>query len=146
MKKITVIILILMMVFGNTVGLAASGSDVAQPFASAFFTGYGTTLSNSGNCVIKIIFSATGTEICDEIGVANFMVQRYDEGLGWYDLTGLVPGQTGEDMMSYTYSLYFQGVEDEIYRVQVVFTSTIDGRTEYKSYTSGAIRCRQNAN
>ena len=56
----------------------------------------------------------------------------------------MVIGETGENVVSYTFSKYFQGVLGERYRVQVVFVSIIDGSAEYKTYTSGVITAKQN--
>ena len=142
MKRMISIILVALLMLGC---MAPAYAELEiSPYYSEYFSSYGTVLSNVGNCIIKIVFAADGTEICDEIGVATFQVQRYDENGNWEDVTGMVVGETGENVVSYTFSKYFQGVLGERYRVQVTFVSYIDGSAEYKTYTSGVITAKQN--
>lgn len=137
MKRFVSLAFAVMLIFACTVGAYAESELVL--YNSDYFSGYGVTLSNQGSAMIKIVFSADGAEICDEIGVATFEVEKYDEGTGWTNVSGLINGQTGSNTLSYTFSKYFQGVEDERYRVQVTFVSTIDGHSEFKTHTSGVI-------
>ena len=143
MKKVVSIFLAALLMTSLMLVPAYAELDVGL-YNSDYFSSYGTVLSNVGNCIIKIVFAADGTEICDEIGVATFQVQRYDENGNWEDVTGMVVGETGENVVSYTFSKYFQGVLGERYRVQVTFVSYIDGSAEYKTYTSGVITAKQN--
>ena len=142
MKKVVSIFLAALLMTSLMLVPAYAELDVGL-YNSDYFSSYGTTLSNVGNCIIKIVFAADGTEICDEIGVATFEVQKYT-GTGWENVTGMVIGETGENVVSYTFSKYFQGVLGERYRVQVTFMSSIDGSTEFKTYTSGVITAKQN--
>jgi len=145
MKKLISILLVFMLICSMVIPTACAEIEFSS-HASEYFSSYGTTLSNEGNSLIKIVFTVEGTEICDELGVATFSVQKYHEDTGiWEDVTGLVSGQTREDVLTYTFSKYFQGVEDEIYRVQVTFISVIDGEVETKAYTSGAIMAKRQA-
>ena len=67
---------------------------LAETRASNYFTSYGTTMSAPGNGGIAITFRAVGTDICNQIGVANYQVfKETDEG--WVAVSGLLSGQTG---------------------------------------------------
>ena len=137
MKKFVSMVLAVMLLFVCTVSTYAESELI--PYNSDYFANYGVSLSNEGSAMIKIVFSADGAEICDEIGVATFLVERYDENGNWENVSGLINGQTGSNTLSYTFSKYFQGVEGERYRVQVTFVSIIDNSAEYKTHTSGVI-------
>ena len=138
MKRFVSLAFAVMLIFACTVGAYAESELVL--YSSDYFSGYGVTLSNQGSAMIKIVFSADGAEICDEIGVATFEIEKYNEDNGaWENVSGLINGQTGSNTLSYTFSRYFQGVEDERYRVQVTFVSIIDNSAEYKTHTSGVI-------
>ena len=119
-----------------------SHAEDSAPYASAFFTSYGTTLSKEGNGRIKIIFSATGTNICNKIGVASYTVERLDDYGNWVNVSGLLNGSTGTNLNTYTFSRYFNGVRGETYRVQVVFTCIINNDGETQNYTSGMITAK----
>ena len=43
--------------------------------ASDYFTSYGTSMTAVGSGRIAITFKAVGTDICNQIGVANYCVQ-----------------------------------------------------------------------
>ena len=137
MKKFVSMVLAVMLLFVCTVSTYAESELI--PYNSDYFANYGVSLSNEGSAMIKIVFSADGAEICDEIGVATFLVERYDENGNWENVSGLINGQTGSNTLSYTFSKYFQGVEGERYRVQVTFVYIIDGHSEFKTHTSGVI-------
>jgi len=141
MKRLLSLTLVILMAF-PCMALAAQPEEIA-PYASNYFTSYGTSLGNQGNGVILITFSTTGTGICDTIGVANFWVERRDDNGNWENVTGVVPGQTASGVVTYTFSKYFQGVPGETYRVQVVFISLRNGGGETKSYTSATIKARR---
>jgi len=115
-------------------------AEEAVPYASAYFSSYGASLTKVSSGRIKISFSATGTGICTRIGVASYMVQKLDSDGTWDDVTGLLPGSTGTNTTTYTFSKYFNGVRGETYRVKVVFTCTLNGDSETKSYTSGRVK------
>lgn len=110
--------------------------------ASDYFTSYGTSLSAPGSGRIGITFKAVGTDICNQIGVANYTVEKLDENGNWYNVSGALSGQTGTNVASYTFGRYFQGVAGETYRIQVTFCCTINNSSEYKSYTSGRITAK----
>lgn len=114
---------------------------LAETRASNYFTSYGTTMSAPGSGRIAITFRAVGTDICNQIGVANYQVfKETDEG--WVAVSGLLSGQTGTNVASYTFGRYFQGVAGETYRIQVTFYCAIGTGCEHKSYTSGRITAK----
>lgn len=115
---------------------------LAETRASNYFTSYGTTMSAPGNGLIAITFKAVGTGLCNQIGVANYYVQRLDDNGNWYNVSSTFSGQTGTNVASYTFGRYFQGVAGETYRIQVTFLCTINNGTETKSYTSGRITAK----
>ena len=109
---------------------------------SAYFTSYGTSMSAPGGGGINITFKAVGTDICNQIGVVNYHVERLDEDGNWENVSGALSGQTGTNVASYTFGRYFQGVAGETYRIQVTFVCVIDNSMETKSYTSGRITAK----
>lgn len=115
---------------------------LAETRASNYFTSYGTTMSAAGGGGINITFKAVGTDICNQIGVASYHVQRLDDDGSWDDVSGLLSGQTGTNVASYTFGRYFQGVAGETYRIQVTFYCAIGTGSEFKSYTSGRITAK----
>ena len=114
-------------------------SACAESRASNYFSSYGTTMGAVGNGGIAINFKAVGTDICNQIGVASYHVQKQNDDGEWVDVSGLLSGQTGTNVASYTFGRYFQGVAGETYRIQVVFVCVINNSMESKSYTSGRI-------
>lgn len=114
---------------------------LAETRASNYFTSYGTTMSAPGNGGIAITFRAVGTDICNQIGVANYQVFK-ETDLGWVAVSGELSGQTGTNVASYTFGRYFQGVAGETYRIQVTFLCCIGTGVETKSYTSGRITAK----
>ena len=114
----------------------------AETRASNYFSSYGTTMSAAGGGGINITFKAVGTGLCNQIGVANYMVQKKNDAGNWEDVSGLLSGQTGSNVASYTFGRYFQGVAGETYRVKVTFYCAIGTGSEYKSYTSGTVTAR----
>ena len=115
---------------------------VADTKASNYFSSYGTSGSAIGGGQIYITFRAVGTDICNQIGVASYHVQRLDDDGSWDDVSGLLSGQTGTNVASYTFGRYFQGVAGETYRIQVTFICCINNGVEHKSYTSGRITAK----
>ena len=114
----------------------------AETRASNYFSSYGTTMSAAGGGGINITFKAVGTGLCNQIGVASYHVDRLDENGNWVNVSGLLSGQTGTNVASYTFGRYFQGVAGETYRIQVTFTCIINNSGETKSYTSGRITAK----
>ena len=137
MKNVVSILLILTLLCSCIFSAA-----LAETRASNYFSSYGTTMSAPGNGGIAITFRAVGTDICNQIGVATYQVQRRDDAGNWEDVSGLLSGQTGSNVASYTFGRYFQGVAGETYRVKVTFLCTINNSTETKSYTSGTVTAR----
>ena len=115
---------------------------LAETRASNYFSSYGTSMSAPGSGRIGITFRAVGTDICNQIGVATYQVQRRDDAGNWEDVSGLLSGQTGSNVASYTFGRYFQGVAGETYRVKVTFLCSIGTGVETKSYTSGTVTAR----
>lgn len=113
-----------------------------QLYSSDYFDGYGTTLTACGNGRIKIVFTAFGADLCDQIGVANYMVQELGDDGRWVDVSGLLNGETGRNMLSYTFGRYFNGVAGETYRVKVTFICIKGGGYETKNFTSGRIKAK----
>ena len=115
---------------------------LAETRASNYFSSYGTSMSAPGSGAIAITFKAVGTDICNQIGVASYTVQRLGDDGSWDDVSGLLSGQTGTNVASYTFGRYFQGVAGETYRIQVTFVCCIGTGMESKSYTSGRITAK----
>ena len=115
---------------------------IAETRASNYFTSYGTSMSAPGNGLIGITFRAVGTDICNQIGVANYQVQKLNDDGDWVVVSGSLSGQTGTNVASYTFGRYFQGVAGETYRIQVTFLCIIGTGYETKSYTSGRITAK----
>ena len=137
MKNVLSIMLILTLLCSCVFSYA-----IAETRASNYFTSYGTSMSAPGNGLIGITFRAVGTDICNQIGVANYCVQKLNDDGEWVYCSGTLSGQTGTNVASYTFGRYFQGVAGETYRIQVTFLCTINNSTETKSYTSGRITAK----
>lgn len=116
-------------------------AEEPAPRSSNYFTSYGTSASAIGGGQIYITFRAVGTGICNQIGVASYHVQKLTD-YGWVDVSGLLSGQTGSNVVSYTFGRYFQGIPGETYRIQVVFYSAIGSSCEHKYYTSGRVTAK----
>jgi hypothetical protein len=99
-------------------------------------------MSAPGNGLIGITFRAVGTDICNQIGVANYHVEKLNDDGEWVNVSGALSGQTGTNVASYTFGRYFQGVAGETYRIQVTFFCSIGTGSEHKSYTSGRITAK----
>ena len=144
LNKMVSLILALCFVLGLSCPAQAAVNPPAETFSSNYFACYGAALSDAGGHKLSVTFSTTGMGICDELGVANYAVQKLvtldDGSTGWMDVTGTLSGSTGHNVGSYTFSILFQGVAGETYRVRAVFicVKTINGvaSSETKSYTS----------
>jgi hypothetical protein len=94
-------------------------------FSSDYFASYGCFINDNGGHVLHITFTTTGMGVCDEIGVANYCVQKQytleDGSTIWADITGLLPGITRTNTSFCTYGVNFQGVAGERYRVRATF-------------------------
>ena len=137
MKNVVSILLILTLLCSCIFSAA-----LAETRASNYFSSYGTSMSAPGNGLIGITFRAVGTDICNQIGVANYHVEKLNDDGEWVNVSGALSGQTGTNVASYTFGRYFQGVAGETYRIKVTFCCTINNSSEYKSYTSGRITAK----
>lgn len=137
MKHVLSIVLILTLLCSCVFSYA-----VADTRASNYFSSYGTSGSAIGGGQIYITFRAVGTDICNQIGVANYCVQKLNDDGNWEYCSGQLSGQTGTNVASYTFGRYFQGVAGETYRIQVTFVCCIGTGMESKSYTSGRITAK----
>ena len=94
-------------------------------FSSDYFASYGCIINDNGGHVLHITFTTTGMGICDEIGVANYCVDKQivaqDGSLVWTPITGLLPGVTWQNTGYCTYGVNFQGIAGERYRVRATF-------------------------
>ena len=140
MKNAISIILVLTLLCSSI--FSGALAEEASQRSSNYFTSYGTSMGTPGGGGINITFKAVGTGICNQIGVANYHVEKLDENGRWYTVSGTLSGQTGTNVASYTFGRYFQGVAGETYRIQVTFCCTINNSSEYKSYTSGRITAK----
>ena len=112
---------------------------IAEQRSSNYFTSYGTSASAIGNGQIYITFKTVGTTICDQLGVANYHVEKLNDAGEWVNVSGSLSGQTGTNVASYCFGRVFQGVPGETYRIQVTFYCLIGTGSEHKSYTSGRV-------
>ena len=140
MKKILSIVLLVALLCTSLFNFVLA--EDAATRASNYFTSYGTAANAVGGGGINITFMAVGTGICNQIGVANYSVQKLHDDGHWEAVTGLLSGQTGTNVASYTFGRYFQGVAGETYRIQVSFLCVINNTSEIKSYTSGRITAK----
>ena len=137
MKKVFSIVLVLTLLCS-----CVFSSALAETRASNYFASYGTSMSAPGGGQIAVTFRAFGTGICNQIGVASYQVQRLVDDGSWDAVSGLLSGQTGSNVASYSFGRYFQGVAGETYRVVVTFCCTINNSSEYKAYTSGRVTAK----
>ena len=140
MKKALSTILVVTLLFSCMFSCVMA--EEVSPRASDYFTSYGTSMTAVGSGRIAITFKAVGTDICNQIGVATYHVERQDDDGNWENVSGALSGQTGTNVASYTFGRYFQGVAGETYRIQVTFMCIINNSGETKSYTSGRITAK----
>lgn len=140
MKKLLSIALAFVLLFPCVFSYALAENDDSR--ASNYFASYGTSISCAGGGGLNITFKAVGTNICNQLGVATYQVLKLNDDGGWEAVSGLLSGQTGSNVVSYTFGRYFQGVAGETYRIQVMFVCVIDNGMETKSYTSGSVTAR----
>ena len=139
MKNAISIILVLTLLCSSI--FSGALAEEASQRSSNYFTSYGTSMGTPGGGGINITFKAVGTDICNQIGVANYHVEKLTDE-GWVNVSGSLSGQTGTNVASYTFGRYFQGVAGETYRIQVTFLCIIGTGYETKSYTSGRITAK----
>lgn len=141
MKRLISLVMAVTILLGCMSCVAHAEVEIT-PYNSSYFISYGTTLSKEGNGRIKIIFQACATGVASSVGVANYEVEKLNRDGKWEDCTGLLNGETGTNVGSYTYSVYFNGKPKETYRVKVTFVCVMNGGYENKSYTSGRITAK----
>jgi hypothetical protein len=140
MKNVLSLLLVITLLCSSLFSFVYAEENAAR--SSNYFISYGTSMSAPGGGGINITFKAVGTGICNQIGVANYYVQRLDDNGNWYNVSSTLSGQTGTNVASYTFGRYFQGVAGETYRIQVTFYCAIGNGSEHKSYTSGRITAK----
>lgn len=138
MKRTISIILIALMLC-SVFPLVSFAEENLSARASDYFASYGVHLTRRDDGRIKIVFSASGTGMCDQIGVATYEIMEKDDNGNWDEFSGLLSGRTASNVQSYTFSKYFTPNEGKQYRVKCTFVCVIDGGMESKSYTSGTI-------
>ena len=141
-KRLPALLLCLLIIATYLSPAYAANPTPDSPASSEYFVSYGTGLSQYGNGKIFITFSTVGMGLCDVLGVASFRAQCWDENAEhWYDVTSDIPGETGTNVGSYTFSRIFNGVSGRLYRLKVTFicTKLSLGGTELKYYTSPTI-------
>lgn len=135
MKKyiaLMLVVLLALSMFGT-----ASAEDVV-PYSSNYFHSYGTVMSKAGGGAILITFTTTAMGFCDQLGVASYTVEKETDE-GWVNVSGLLVGQCGSNVVDYSFARYFQGVKGETYRVNVTFIAVMGGGMESKVFTGGPI-------
>lgn len=136
MKKMTALILAIVLLCNSlTVCLA----ETPGMRSSNYFHSYGTSMRDAGNGVLSITFSCVGMNVCSQLGVATYSVDRLDDDGSWDNVSGLFNGQTGSNVAAYSFGRYFYGVPGETYRLNVTFLCVLNGGVETKAYTSGSI-------
>lgn len=119
--------------------LAATSAETISPRSSNYFHSYGANMGDAGDGVLSITFNCVGMGLCSQLGVATYTVERLDDSGNWENASGLLDGQTGSNVASYTFGRYFYGVSGETYRVNVTFVCVLNNGFESKTYTSGKI-------
>ena len=136
MKKYIALLLALTVLICSSVAYAAlPETDGIQ--ASDYFQSYGMALSSIGSGKLRLTFTCSAVGVADQLGVANYMVQRKDSSGNWEDITGLLAGSTSTNTTSHSFSKIFTGIAGETYRVKCVFLCVKNNSSETKSYTSG---------
>ena len=136
MKKYIAVLLALIVLICSSVAYAAlPETDGIQ--ASDYFQSYGMSISAIGSGKLRLTFSCSAVGIADQLGVANYMVQKKNSSGNWEDITGLLTGSTITNTTSHSFSKIFTGVAGETYRVKCTFVCVKNNSSEHKSYTSG---------
>lgn len=124
MKQVAILTLVLCLLVGMCVPASAAVIIPDGTFSSDYFISYGCIIGDIGGHMLNITFTCTGMGVCDEIGVANYCVDKYvetDQGNFWTPITGLLPGVTRTNAAFCTYGVNFQGIAGERYRVRATF-------------------------
>ena len=132
-KQLAALTLVICLLVGMCCPASAAVVIPDGTFSSDYFASYGCIINDNGGHVLHITFTTTGVGICDEIGVANYCVDKQvtleDGSKAWPPITGLLPGITRTNAGFCTYGVNFQGVAGERYRVRATFicVKTING-------------------
>lgn len=116
-------------------------AEEISPRSSNYFNSYGISVGRPGNGILSITFDATGMGLCSQLGVASYLVQKKTDA-GWVDVSDLLDGSLGSNVVSYTFGRYFYGVAGETYRVKATFFCLLNGGVEFKKCTSAPITVR----
>ena len=124
-KQLAALTLVICLLVGMCCPASAAVVIPDGTFSSDYFASYGCIIGDNGGHVLHITFTTTGVGICDEIGVANYCVDKYvelaDGTHAWTPVTGLLPGVTRTNAGFCTYGVNFQGIAGERYRVRATF-------------------------
>ena len=135
MKKFIAMILAVSMLLCSSVAFAAlPETDEIQQ--SNYFQSYGMAVTAIGSGRLQLSFSCSAVGLADQLGVANYMVQRKYSSGNWEDITGFLSGSTSTNTTSHSFSKIFYGVAGETYRVKCTFICVKGGSSETKAYTS----------
>ena len=135
MKKFIAMILAVSMLLCSSVAFAAlPETDGTQ--ASNYFSSYGMAVTAIGSGRLQLSFTCSAVGLADQLGVANYMVQKKNSSGEWVDITGYLSGSTSANTTSHSFSKIFYGVAGETYRVKCTFICVKGGSSETKAYTS----------
>ena len=133
LKQIVSLSLAVFLLVGLCCPASAAVTIPDGTFSSNYFASYGCVIGDIGGHKLNITFTVHGMGVCDEIGVANYQVEKLvtleDGSQIWAGITGLLPGVTKTNSSFCTYGVNFQGVAGERYRVRATFicAKTING-------------------
>lgn len=136
MKKAISVVLLIMLL---CTGLSNAFAEAPGARSSNYFFSYGVSMGDAGGGVLSITFRCVGMGICSQLGVASYTVEKLNDDGEWVNVSGLLDGQTGSNVASYSFGRYFYGVAGETYRLNVTFVCVLNGGMETKSYTSNTI-------
>jgi hypothetical protein len=135
MKRFIAMILAVSMLLCGSVAFAAlPETDGTQ--ASNYFASYGMAVTAIGSGRLQLSFTCSAVGLADQLGVANYQVQKKNSSVEWVDITGFLSGSTKTNTTSHSCSKIFYGVAGETYRVRCTFICVKGGSSETKSYTS----------
>ncbi len=136
MKKTFALILALQL-FCATISCAFSEMEF-QPRSSDCFQSCSVVVSAGSNGKVHITFRAIGKGACSTLGVSYFQVEQLIDGR-WTPVTGYIDGETGSNVVTYTFSRTYYGYVGETYRVNAFFLGVLDGQADNCVVTSGSV-------
>ncbi len=135
MKKFIAMILAVSMLLCGSVAFAAlPETDEIQQ--SNYFQSYGMAVTAIGSGRLQLSFTCSAVGLADQLGVANYWVEKKNSSGEWVSVTGVLSGSTKTNTTSHSFSKIFYGVAGETYRVKCTFICTKGGSSETKAYTS----------